>query len=99
MRRQIKSTCARLSTGWSLRDVDDADGEAVREGEGLSLDMSSSCADSLSADSEAVSAHGWLDPSDISVGLFGDVDRLAWIATCWPFAYLCAASTNAAGWE
>jgi len=52
-------TCAKLRTGWSVDDaVEEADGEAVRDGVGDILQESSSSADSFPADSEAVTEDG-----------------------------------------
>lgn len=93
---QIKSTCAKLRTGWSLdSEVDEADGEAVREDAGINLEELSSTADSLPIDSEAVTEDEWLATAEWCAALFGDAERLAGR----PFANLCAASTNDAGWE
>ena len=71
-------TCAKLKTGWSFdNEVEEADGEAVREDADVNLEESSSRGDSLPADSEAETENGWLDNADWWAALLGDVQRLA----------------------
>lgn len=77
-------TCAKLRTGWSRGEVvDDADGEAVREGVSVNREESSSSADSLPAESEAIGERGWPSAARWCPALCGDADKLGWHA-CWP---------------